>query len=117
MRMPPNDRVAVVVDVAERASMRGGMRMPPNQESSAKIPWLRAASMRGGMRMPPNDWQRMSPTPHGYASMRGGMRMPPNLRVPGNSRTCRLRFNEGRHAHAAECHHAALTIAGTVRLQ
>ena len=37
-------------------------------------------------------------------SMRGGMRMPPN---PDRKRICPPRcqsFNEGRHAHAAECH-------------
>ena len=35
--------------------------------------------------------------PDPVASMRGGMRMPPNQSTQGA-----LRFNEGRHAHAAE---------------
>jgi len=39
--------------------------------------------------------------------MRGGMRMPPNLLPPAVRHRSLRRFNEGRHAHAAECPPAA----------
>ena len=40
---------------------------------------------------------------HCAASMRGGMRMPPNCHDGTPPSRHRARFNEGRHAHAAEC--------------
>ena len=54
------------------------------------------------MRMPPN---RQRPAPHGgryQASMEGGMRMPPNGGADHGLVGAHLRFNGGRHAHAAE---------------
>ena len=57
------------------------------------------------MRMPPNIRGLIVGALVGSvaASMRGGMRMPPNVSVSAQERLGRTpRFNEGRHAHAAE---------------
>ena len=109
------------------ASMEGGMRMPPNhrvREAVGELPGVNAASMEGGMRMPPNHVSGPPPRRRCrlHASMEGGMRMPPNgpdgdgvsvsvlqwraacacriVSVQGLNTP--MRFNGGRHAHAAE---------------
>jgi len=78
------------------------MRMPPNNERAEVCRTAASASMRGGMRMPPNPADGPPPLLRSGASMRGGMRMPPNRSARRGRPLRDRRFNEGRHAHAAE---------------
>ena len=54
------------------------------------------------MRMPPNPGAAERDAGAVVASMRGGMRMPPNCGAGSPCPRSSRRFNEGRHAHAAE---------------
>ena len=73
--------------------------------------------MRGGMRMPPNQRQ-LAETLQRYLRFNEG-RHAHAAESPGTPQcsTSHSRFNEGRHAHAAECHGFFLPVVHCSELQ
>ena len=94
---------------ASPASMEGGMRMPPNESFLTPRAYHGCKPGFNGGRHAhaaesPNSSQAGRHPVGRSASMEGGMRMPPNPVIGrgGRLQTSGLRFNGGRHAHAAE---------------